>query len=119
MEPPRKQVTPEQREYPVSAYEHESELIQEPESETESVISDTKTDITTIISTTSTCNKYKLADLAWDTTNLDEPNPKEVARHRNCLLNLSKVVAKPLPKPYSFKKGCCQLQAKVCARITG
>ena len=24
-----------------------------------------------------------------------------------------------LPSPDSFKKGCCQLQAKVCARITG
>ena len=24
-----------------------------------------------------------------------------------------------LPSPESFKKGCCQLQAKVCARITG
>ena len=24
-----------------------------------------------------------------------------------------------LPSAYSFKKGCCQLQAKVCARITG
>ena len=24
-----------------------------------------------------------------------------------------------LPSTYSFKKGCCQLQAKVCARITG
>ena len=25
----------------------------------------------------------------------------------------------PLPSADSFKKGCCQLQAKVCARITG
>ena len=25
----------------------------------------------------------------------------------------------PLPFAESFKKGCCQLQAKVCARITG
>ena len=25
----------------------------------------------------------------------------------------------PLPSTESFKKGCCQLQAKVCARITG
>ena len=24
-----------------------------------------------------------------------------------------------LPSAESFKKGCCQLQAKVCARITG
>ena len=24
-----------------------------------------------------------------------------------------------LPSPDSFKKGCCQLQAKVCAQITG
>ena len=24
-----------------------------------------------------------------------------------------------LPSPESFKKGCCQLQAKVCAQITG
>ena len=24
-----------------------------------------------------------------------------------------------LPSTYSFKKGCCQFQAKVCARITG
>ena len=24
-----------------------------------------------------------------------------------------------LPSPESFKKGCCQLQAKVCARSTG
>ena len=24
-----------------------------------------------------------------------------------------------LPSADSFKKGCCQLQAKVCARITG
>ena len=24
-----------------------------------------------------------------------------------------------LPSPESFKKGCCQLQAIVCARITG
>ena len=24
-----------------------------------------------------------------------------------------------LPFPDSFKKGCCQLQAKVCAQITG
>ena len=24
-----------------------------------------------------------------------------------------------LPSAYSFKKGCCQLQAKVCTRITG
>ena len=24
-----------------------------------------------------------------------------------------------LPSTESFKKGCCQLQAKVCARITG
>ena len=24
-----------------------------------------------------------------------------------------------LPSAVSFKKGCCQLQAKVCARITG
>ena len=24
-----------------------------------------------------------------------------------------------LPSAHSFKKGCCQLQAKVCARITG
>ena len=24
-----------------------------------------------------------------------------------------------LPSAYSFKKGCCQLQAKVCAGITG
>ena len=24
-----------------------------------------------------------------------------------------------LPSPDSFKEGCCQLQAKVCARITG
>ena len=24
-----------------------------------------------------------------------------------------------LPSPELFKKGCCQLQAKVCARITG
>ena len=24
-----------------------------------------------------------------------------------------------LPSPDLFKKGCCQLQAKVCARITG
>ena len=24
-----------------------------------------------------------------------------------------------LPSAYSFKKGCCQLQAKVCARING
>ena len=24
-----------------------------------------------------------------------------------------------LPSAYSFKKGCCQLQAKVCAQITG
>ena len=24
-----------------------------------------------------------------------------------------------LPSTVSFKKGCCQLQAKVCARITG
>ena len=24
-----------------------------------------------------------------------------------------------LPSAYIFKKGCCQLQAKVCARITG
>ena len=24
-----------------------------------------------------------------------------------------------LPSPDSFKKGCCQLQVKVCARITG
>ena len=25
----------------------------------------------------------------------------------------------PLPSAESFKKGCCQLQAKVCARSTG
>ena len=25
----------------------------------------------------------------------------------------------PFPSADSFKKGCCQLQAKVCARITG
>ena len=25
----------------------------------------------------------------------------------------------PLPSADSFKNGCCQLQAKVCARITG
>ena len=25
----------------------------------------------------------------------------------------------PLPSADLFKKGCCQLQAKVCARITG
>ena len=25
----------------------------------------------------------------------------------------------PLPSAVSFKKGCCQLQAKVCAHITG
>ena len=25
----------------------------------------------------------------------------------------------PLPSAVSFKKGCCQLQAKVCARSTG
>ena len=24
-----------------------------------------------------------------------------------------------LPSPESFKKGCCQLQAKICARSTG
>ena len=24
-----------------------------------------------------------------------------------------------LPSAHSFKKGCCQLQAKVCVRITG
>ena len=29
----------------------------------------------------------------------------------------SKVIL--LPSADSFKKGCCQLQAKVCARITG
>ena len=30
---------------------------------------------------------------------------------------ISKVIL--LPSAESFKKGCCQLQAKVCARITG
>ena len=30
---------------------------------------------------------------------------------------ISKVI--PLPSAESFKKGCCQLQAKVCARSTG
>ena len=30
---------------------------------------------------------------------------------------ISKVIL--LPSADSFKKGCCQLQAKVCARITG
>ena len=30
---------------------------------------------------------------------------------------ISKVIL--LPSPESFKKGCCQLQAKVCTRSTG
>ena len=87
---PRTQETPIQREDPVSAKKKtEPEPIQELESvsEAESVISYTITDITTTISTTSTWNKYKLAGLDWDTTDLDSPNPKETAREENCLLN--------------------------------
>ena len=29
------------------------------------------------------------------------------------------IIAKILPSAEPFKKGCCQLQAKVCARSTG
>ena len=32
---------------------------------------------------------------------------------------LSTVILPPPPSAESFKKGCCQLQAKVCARSTG
>ena len=37
------------------------------------------------------------------------------------LLGLSQIIQHffLLPSADSFKKGCCQLQAKVCARITG
>ena len=86
---PRTQETPIQREDPISAQEPEPEPTQELESvsEAKSVISDTTTDITTTISTTSTWNKYKLAGLDWDTTDLDFPKPKETAREENFLLN--------------------------------
>ena len=86
---PRIQETPIQREDPVIAQKPEPEPTQELESvsEAESVISHTITDITTTISTTSTWNKYKLAGLDWDTTDLDSPNPKETAREENFLLN--------------------------------
>ena len=56
------------------------------------MISVTTTDITTTITTISTWDKYKLADLDSDTTDLDSPNPKEIAIDENCLLNWIKVV---------------------------
>ena len=69
---PRTQETPEERDDSVRPYitgmekEPEKELTQEPESETESLIP----------VTTTTWDKYKLSDIAWDTTDLDSLGPK-------------------------------------------
>ena len=59
--------------------------------------------------------------------------PGRVAQSVTCLATDASLTADPgvasdhemistvilLPSADSFKKGCCQLQAKVCARITG
>ena len=44
-------------------------------------------------------------------------NPSPVPYFRGDHLIISTVIL--LPSADSFKKGCCHLQAKVCARITG
>ena len=50
--------------------------------------------------------------------------PGRVAQSVTCLatdacLTADPGVASSIPSADLFKKGCCQLQAKVCARITG
>ena len=104
---PRAQKTPIQREDPISSQEPEPEPIQEleSESETESVITDTTTDITTTIFTISAWINYKLADLDWDTADLDSPNPEEIAREEDSLLNWSKVHVVDLQGGRKKKKG--------------
>ena len=61
-----------------------------------------------------------LATDAWLTADLGVPSLIPVWSHTFVEIDhemISTFIL--LPSADSFKKGCCQLQAKVCARITG
>ena len=69
------------------------------------------------------CRNYSLSSLYFDNSSTADPGVASLIPVRSHTFveidheMISRVIL--LPSADSFKKGCCQLQANVCARITG